>query len=168
VQLQSRPFKIRRIIVRLDTATVVYHSTNVPVRTRTRLHDGLLAYVTYGPQFGGAVNGLPVRPGLLLSVESGVDHLLVTGENFESIAFLLPRDDVRAHLMVRGRGAEFHVPEGIEPLQVDPAESRRIVRMGQAARIGRAAAAYDVRRRLQGTHRRSRGSLRDRSVEQSA
>jgi len=27
VQLQSRPFKIRRIIVRLDTATVVYHST---------------------------------------------------------------------------------------------------------------------------------------------
>ena len=53
VQLQSRPFKIRRIIVRLDTATVVYHSTNVPVRTRTRLHAGLLAYVTYGPQSVG-------------------------------------------------------------------------------------------------------------------
>ena len=37
VQLQSRPFKIRRIIVRLDTATVVFHSTNVPVRTAFRV-----------------------------------------------------------------------------------------------------------------------------------
>ena len=34
VQLQSRPFKARRIIVRLDSATEVFHSTNVPVRTR--------------------------------------------------------------------------------------------------------------------------------------
>ena len=131
VQLQSRPFKIRRIIVRLDTATVVYHSTNVPVRTRTRLHAGLLAYVTYGPQAVGAVNGLPVRPGLLLSVPSGTDHLLVTGEDFESIAFLLPSDDVRAHLMVRGRGAEFHVPERIEPLQVDPAKVDELFEWGK-------------------------------------
>jgi hypothetical protein len=37
--------------------------------------------VTYGPQSVGAVNGLPVRPGLLLSVPSGMDHLLVTGED---------------------------------------------------------------------------------------
>jgi hypothetical protein len=32
-----------------------------------------------------------------------MDHLLVTGEDFESIAFLLPRDDVRAALF-RGVG----------------------------------------------------------------
>ena len=131
VQLQPRPFKIRRIIVRLDTATVVFHSTNVPVRTRTRVRAGLLAYVTYGPQSAGAVNGLPVRPGLLLSVPSGMDHLLVTSHNWESIAFLLPSDDVRAHLMVRGRGAEFHVPEGIEPLQVDPAKVEELFEWGK-------------------------------------
>ena len=50
VQLQSRPFKVRRIIVRLDTATVVFHSTNVPVRTRTRVRAGLLATASNGPQ----------------------------------------------------------------------------------------------------------------------
>jgi hypothetical protein len=131
VQLQSRPFKVRRIIVRLDTATVVFHSTNVPVRTRTRVRAGLLAYVTYGPQSVGTVNGLPVRPGLLLSVPSGMDHLLVTSENWESIAFLLPPDDVRAHLMVRGRDAEFHVPEGIEPLQVDSAKVEELFEWGK-------------------------------------
>jgi hypothetical protein len=46
------------------------------------LRAGLLAYVTYGPQSVGTVNGLPVRPGLLLSVASGMDvrKELLTGD----------------------------------------------------------------------------------------
>jgi hypothetical protein len=34
--LQSMPLRARRVIVRLESATVVYHSTNLRVRTRTR------------------------------------------------------------------------------------------------------------------------------------
>ena len=33
--LQSMPLRARRVIVRLKSATVVYHSTNLRVRTRT-------------------------------------------------------------------------------------------------------------------------------------
>ena len=41
--LQSMPLRARRVIVRLESATVVYHSTNLRVRTRTRSRDGRTA-----------------------------------------------------------------------------------------------------------------------------
>ena len=69
MQLQSMPLRARRVIVRLDPAAVVFHSTNLRVRTRTSVREGLLAYVTFGPQARGTVNGLPVRPGLMLVAE---------------------------------------------------------------------------------------------------
>jgi hypothetical protein len=62
MQLQSMPLRARRVIVRLESAAVVFHSTNLRVRTRTRVRKGLLAYVTFGPQARGTVDGLPVRP----------------------------------------------------------------------------------------------------------
>ena len=69
MQLQSMPLQARRVIVRLKSATVVYHSTNLRVRTRTRAHGGLLAYVTFGPRATGRVEGLLVRPGMMLVAE---------------------------------------------------------------------------------------------------
>jgi hypothetical protein len=69
VKLQPTPFRARRVTVRLDTAAVVFHSTNLRVRTRTSAQEGLLAYVTFGPRAKGTVNGLPVRAGLMLAAE---------------------------------------------------------------------------------------------------
>ncbi len=131
VQLQSMPLKVRRIIVRLESATVVFHSTNVRIRTRTRVRTGLLAYVTFGPQSTGSVNGLVVRPGLMLAAASGVENVFVTSSGWESITFLLPPEDVRAHLAARGREDDFHVPSGIEPLRVDPARVHDLFEWGK-------------------------------------
>ena len=72
MQLQSMPLRARRVIVRLESAAVVFHSTNLRVRTRTSVRKGLLGYVTFGPQAKGTVNGLPVRPDLMLIAEPGV------------------------------------------------------------------------------------------------
>jgi hypothetical protein len=68
VQLQSRPLRARRVIVRLESAAILFHSTNLRVRTRTSTREGLLGYVTFGPQAKGTVDGLPVRSGLMLAV----------------------------------------------------------------------------------------------------
>ena len=62
VQLTSAPFRARRVVVRLESSTVVYHSTNHRIRTRTQALRGQLAYVTFGPQRQGTVNGLPFAP----------------------------------------------------------------------------------------------------------
>ena len=67
VQLQSVPFRARRVVVRAGAATVVFHSANLRMRTRTRVSEGQVAYVVFGPRSTGSANGIPVRPGLILA-----------------------------------------------------------------------------------------------------
>ena len=120
VQLQSKPLRVRRVIVSLETATVVSHSVNLRVRTRTRVHEGQLAYVTFGPLASGTVNGAPVRPGMMLAAEPNAEARFVVDAGWESITFLLPTQDISLHLTARQRGCEFRWPHGVEALQVNP------------------------------------------------
>ena len=131
MQLQSIPMRVRRVIVRLESAAVVFHSSNLRVRTRTTARNGLLAYVTFGPSSTGMANGLPVRPGLMHAVEPGKEISFVTGRGWESISFLLPPEDVRAHLTARQREGEFHLPRGVEPLQVDAERVQALFEWGK-------------------------------------
>ena len=131
VQLQPEPLRARRVMVRLDAATVVLSSSNRRLRTSTRVHEGLLAYVTFGPRAHGTVNGLPVRPGLLLAAAPETEARFVVEPGWETITFLLSPQDVRAHLAARQREHEFHVPRGIEALQADPDGARRLFDWGK-------------------------------------
>jgi AraC family transcriptional regulator, ethanolamine operon transcriptional activator len=133
VQLQSMPLRVRRVIVRLEAVTLVYHSTNARMRTRTSVREGRLAYVTFGPRALGSVNGLPVFPGLMLAVEPAAEGHFVVDPGYEAIAFLVHPQDIADHLAARGREADFRPPSGVEALQVD---------------AGRVRALYDWGRRL--------------------
>jgi len=130
VQLTSNPFRARRIIVRLEGGVVVYHSTNHPIRTRTKTQQGLLAYVTFSPRAKGTVNGLPIRPELMLAVEPETEVLFVTDAGHESISILLPLADIRAHLFVRHREGNSRTPRGVETLQAEEAMVRRLFDWG--------------------------------------
>jgi AraC-like DNA-binding protein len=131
VQLQATPFRARRVIVRLEAATVVYHATNVRMRTRTRVLRDLLAYVTFGPETSGTVNGISVRPGLLLVAEPEAEAAFVTDADWESLSFLLAPQEIRAHLTARQRASTFHLPHGVEALQVDAARVRQLYDWGK-------------------------------------
>jgi len=129
--LQSIPLRAKRVIVRLKSATVVYQSTNLRVRTRTRAHGGLLAYVIFGPRATGAVEGLLVRPGMMVIAEPGTEAGFVADPGWESITVLVPPDDIREHLSARQREGEFRFPRGIEVLRTDPARARVLFRWGK-------------------------------------
>jgi AraC-like DNA-binding protein len=131
VKLTSTAFRARRVVVRLQGGVVVYHSTNHRVRTRTKTHRGLLAYVTFGPRTTGTVNGLPIRPELMLAAEPGTEAAFVTDAGYESITLLLPPADVRAHLSARRREEDFRLPRGVETLQVKAAMVRRLFDWGK-------------------------------------
>jgi len=131
VQLQSIPMRVRRVTVRLESAVVMFHSTNLRVRTRTTARNGLLAYVTFGPASSGIANGVPVRPGLMHAVEPGAENSFVTSSNWESITFLVPPGDLRAHLTARQRDGEFHLPKGVESLRVDAERVRELFGWGK-------------------------------------
>jgi len=131
VQLEAQPLRARRVIVRLDDATVVLHASNRRLRTSTRVHEGLLAYVTFGPHAHGTVNGLPVRPGFMLAAEPETEARFVVDAGWESITFLVSPQDVREHLAARQREHEFHMPHGVEALQADPDGARRLFDWGK-------------------------------------
>jgi len=118
VQLQSTPFRVRRVIVRLDACNVVYHSTNARVRTRTSVREGLLAYVTFGPRARGTVNGLPIDPDTMVAAAPGAEGRFVVEAGYEAVAFLVREQDVREQLFARGRPGDFQRPNGVAPLQV--------------------------------------------------
>jgi AraC-like DNA-binding protein len=131
MQLQSAPLRARRVIVRLESAAVVFHSTNLRVRTRTSVRKGLLAYVTFGPHAKGTVNGLPVHPDVMLAAEAESEAQFVTNEGYESITFMLPPQDISAHLAARQREGEFRLPRGVEILQADAENVRRLFSWGK-------------------------------------
>ena len=62
VQLQPLPLRARRVIVRLRTASVIFHSTNRRVRTRTSVRRGLLALRDVRSATTGTVERAAGRP----------------------------------------------------------------------------------------------------------
>jgi AraC family transcriptional regulator, ethanolamine operon transcriptional activator len=131
VQLESRPLRARRVVVRLGASVLVFHSTNLPIRTRTRLQDGFVAFVAFGPQTAGTLNGLPVGPDRVLACESEIEVEFVVAGGYESVSFLLPPDDIRTHLRGRHREDEFRVPNGVELLQPSPASAHELYGFGR-------------------------------------
>jgi AraC-like DNA-binding protein len=131
VQLQPLSLRVRRVIVRLEGSAVVFHSTNRRVRTRTSARSGLLAYVAFGPKSKGTVNGIPVGPGVMLAAPPDVEANFVADAGYESITFLLSPDEIIAHLTVREREGEFRLLRGIEMLQVDDENARRLFEWGK-------------------------------------
>lgn len=131
VQLESKPLRVRRIIVRLGACVLLFQSTNLPVRTRTRLQDGFVAYVAFGPRSAGTLNGLPVGPDRVLASMPGIEVEFVVAAGYESVCFLLPPDDIRAHLRGRHREDEFHPPHGVELLTPTPTTAHELYDWGR-------------------------------------
>jgi AraC family ethanolamine operon transcriptional activator len=131
VQLTSVPFRARRVVVHLEGGTVLYHSTNHRIRTRTKTQRGLLAYATFDARAKGTVNGLSIRPELVLAIEPETEASIVTDTGYESITLLLPPADILAHLRDRRREDDFHFPDGAEALQADAAMVRRLFDWGK-------------------------------------
>jgi AraC family ethanolamine operon transcriptional activator len=131
VQLGDVPFRARRVLVRLEDAAVLFHSTNVRMRTHTSVSSGLIGYVTFGPHAQGTLNGLPVRPGMVLAAEPGAEARFVVAADWESITLLLPPQEVREHLAARQRESEFRLPHGVEALQVAEERGRALFDWGK-------------------------------------
>jgi AraC-like DNA-binding protein len=131
VQLGAVSFRARRVVVRLEGVAVVFHSTTVRVRTHTSVSGGLIAYVTFGPRTSGTVNGLPVRRGMVVAAEPGVEARFVVDAGWEDVTFLLPPQVLSEQLIARQRESELRLPRGVEALQVDEEKGRTMFDWGK-------------------------------------
>jgi hypothetical protein len=167
VQLDCQPLRARRVIVRLASASVLFQASNRRLRTTTTLHQGLLAYVTFGPQARGTVNGVPVRPGMLLAAAPDAEARFVVEPGWESITFLLPPEEIDHHRAARRSERDLGFPasgkEGpcsIELLSVrsffQTVARRRGTPMGSASLKGRKVPDSPQNRDPAATHVASR------------
>ncbi len=126
VQLESRPLRARRVTVNLDTSVLIFHSTNLALRTRTKLPADFVAFTVFGPCACGTMNGLSVGPDRLLACGPGVEVEFVVSAGYESVVLLLPCDELRMELRRRRREDELPLPNGVELLQSNPSAAREL------------------------------------------
>jgi len=139
VQLQPGFLRARRVVVRAGAATVMFHSSNLRLRTRTSIAEGLVGYVVFGPRSTGTINGIAVRPGLMLTAGLGAEAGFVVDPGWESITFLLPAQDLQAHLASRQCAGVFPPPMEIALLSAEPAVADNLFAWGK--RLAETAAA---------------------------
>ena len=131
VQLRSEPLRATRVVVRLQSTVAIYHSTNLSVRARTVLENGLLGFVVFGPRAAGIVNGLQVRPDLMLTTAPATEVRFTVDAGYESIAIGISPGDFEAHLKARGQWNPPHSPRPLNPLVCDPAKARALFTFGK-------------------------------------
>jgi AraC family transcriptional regulator, ethanolamine operon transcriptional activator len=131
VQLDSQRLRARRVTVRLEGALIVFHRTNLRVRTRTSVNRGLVAYGACGSRAEGSANGLPMRSGTMLAVQPGTEVVFVAEPGYESVFALLAPEEIELHLRGRQRDDDFRMPRGAETLHRDAASVRRFFAWGK-------------------------------------
>jgi len=131
VKLGSRHLRARRVTVRLESGLVVYHRINLQVHTRTTLSPDLVGYGACGPRTRGSVNGLPIRPGMMLSVAAATEVALVAEPGYESVIAAFTPAEIGTHIQGRQREEALSMPRGVEILQRDPASVRRFFKLGK-------------------------------------
>lgn len=131
VKLASPGLRARRVIVRLEGGMVVYHRTNLRLRTRTTMIPGLVGYGACGPRAKGSANGLPLRPGTMWAAEAGAEIAFVVEPGYESVFAAFTPDEMKAHFQGRQREASLSMPRGAEILRRDPAAVRRFFTWGK-------------------------------------
>jgi AraC-like DNA-binding protein len=131
VSLGSERLRARRVTVCLEGGLVLYHRTNLRVRTRTSVNRDLVAYGACGPRAEGSANGRPMRPGTLLAVQPGTEVVFVSEPGYESLFVLLRPEEIEAHLRGRQRGDAFRMPNGAQVLHRDAASVRRFFAWGK-------------------------------------
>ena len=131
VQLRSEPLHARRVIVRLETAVLIYQSTNLAVRTRTKLTPGMMGVVAFGPRAKGTINGLLIHPDLMLIAAVGTEGQFVVERGYESISVSIRLADLEAHLRARQQWERFYMPSDIDLLDCDAAKVRSFFSWGK-------------------------------------
>lgn len=130
VQLRSEPLRARRVVVRLETTILIYHSTNLAVRTRTMFRPGLTGFVAFGPKAVGSVNGLLIRPHLMLMATAGAEGRFVVDGGYESIAVGISPADLEAHLRARKQRHRFQPKRALDVLVCDATKVRALFSLG--------------------------------------
>jgi len=142
VQLRSEPLQARRVVVRLESAVLIYQSTNLAVRARTKLMPGLRAVVAFGPQALGTANGLHIHPDLMLMAARDAECQFVVDRGYESVTIALPPKNFEAHLVNRQLEDPLQPGRAVDLLVCDVTKAREFFAFGKRLAVTAARQPY--------------------------
>lgn len=131
VQLESDALRVRRVVVSLETTVLIYQSTNRVVRSRAAFRTGLMGGVAFGPQAKGTVNGLLIRPHLVLVAAADTACEFVVEGGYESITVGVPPLDFEAHLRARQLWHRIQPRRAMDLLDCDEQKARAFFSFGR-------------------------------------
>ena len=143
IKLDDAPMCAQRIIFRLASLVLVYHSSNVRLRTCTNISPESIVYSVFGPYATGTVNGLPIRSGTILAAAPESEARLVVNNGWESVAFFIPRQEIMEHISIRQIDCGLKKHEAIQLLDIDPSKTERLFELGKRL-IHKAVAQPDL------------------------
>ena len=79
-----------------------------------------MVYAVFGPDAAGAVNGLSIRPGVILAAAPESEARFVVDSGWESVSIFMPKREIMAHMAIRQPVGQSNDPEGLQLLEVDP------------------------------------------------
>lgn len=118
--------KAQQVIVRLHGVNLIYYSTNVRVRTRPSLHKSHLGFLVFGPNAHGTINGLPIREDTLLAAPAAQSISMVAEPGNESAGFLVPQDELVAHLSAQGQEEVLATLQRVEMRQLETGRATKL------------------------------------------
>ncbi len=131
VQLRSEPMRARRVVVRLESAVLIYHTTNLALRAHTKFMPGRMGVVAFGPQAVGTVNGLVVHPDLMLIAAESTECQFVVEGGYESVTVAVPPADFEAHLRARQLKNPLQPRHTVDPLLCDATKAHAFFAFGK-------------------------------------
>ena len=114
VNLDPEGFEVKRVIVPLVECCLIYVRCSAAVRSRTLVHEDFDACAITGPQARGNVDGMELHAYALITGGPGAQTELVVDSGYESVALLVPPNDLQEHLNLRGVNGDFSIPDGAE------------------------------------------------------
>jgi len=130
VSLDKKPFRVSWVVLNLGPSALIFHSTSRRVRSETKTHPDRICFITVGPQSRGTLDGQTMRPEILFRAEPGVTTEVVVESGYRSLVFLISPAELKSQLRARGRGDEFHVPRGVEPVSLTTLGTRPFYGLG--------------------------------------
>ncbi len=114
VNLDQEAFEIKRITVPLKDCCLLYQSSNVALRTQTRVHKDFDACTILGPRASASLNGRELHSLALVVTGPGAQMEVIVHSGYESVTWLVPPRILNEHLLLRGIKKYFVIPEHLE------------------------------------------------------
>ena len=130
VNLDKKGFEIKRVTVPLADCCLIFQSTNVALRTQTRIHDNFDACTILGPQARGSVDGAKLHPYAMMAAGPGTHGQIIVDSGYASIVLLVPPNVLNEHLTLRRTRTSFEFPKNVEVWQPGAVDGQTLFELG--------------------------------------